>query len=200
MKKIGIVLAIVVALTLVVGCASSGGSKDSGGGGGGGATPKTYSVDLNTLNYKIFNQSSKTLTGGGAGKINATPLPKRWDGILFTFADFPVDVTKFSRVTINAKYFNEKKEEIAQGDGRAMVVLVYDVTGDLEGPEMGPGKNTPVKEFNLGGFSGLVSTDKGVRVTLSKAPGGILLQAADANVKFIELTQITFHTGSASGQ
>jgi len=188
MKKIGIVLAIVLALTLVVGCASSVGS--SGGGGGG---EQSYSVDLSTLNYKIFNQSAKTLTGGGQGVKNTTPLAKRWDGVLFLFSDFPVDVTQFKRVTINAKYYNEKGEEIAQGDGKAMVVIAYDVNGDLEGPEMGSGPNTPLKEFNLGGFSGLVSTEKGVRLILGKAPGGVLVQAADPSVKFLELTEFTLH-------
>jgi hypothetical protein len=200
MKKIGIILAIVVALTLVAGCASSGGGSSGGGKSGGGDT-KPFSVDMSNLEYKIFNQSAKTLTAGGKGAKNATPLAKRWDGVLFLFPDtaFAVDVSQYKRITINGKYYNEKGEEIPQADGRAMVVLVYDVNGDLEGPEMGPGKNTPLKEFNLGGFSGAVSTDKGSRLMLAKAPGGILLQAADPSVKFIELTQVTLHNSTASG-
>jgi len=197
MKKLGIVLAIIVALTFVVSCAS----------GGGGDTPapaastsaaKSYSVDLNSLNYKIFSDSANSLSGGGAGKKNTTALQKQWDGVLFTFSGLPDSVKNFNRITVNAKYFNAAGAEIAQGDGKAMCVLIYDINGDLKGPELGPGKNTPVKEFNLGGFSGLVNTDKGVRVTLTQVPGGILVQAADASVKFIELTQVTFHSGSAS--
>ena len=205
MKKLGIVLAIVVALTLVVGCASSGGSSSSAAsksGGGGAAAGKTYSVDLNTLTYKIFSNTANSTSGGGSGKKNAAPLASRWDGVLFSFANsnIPADITQYKRVTINAKYYDAKGEEIAQGDGRTMVVVVYDLAGDLKGPEMGAGKNTPLKEFNVGGFSGLVSTDKGTRINLSQAPGGILLQAADASVKFIEVTQVTFHNGTASGQ
>jgi hypothetical protein len=197
MKKIGIVLAIVVGLTFIVGCPTT----DTGNAAPvqAASTAKTYSVDLNTLNYKIFSDSANSVSGGGAGKKNTTALAKRWDGVLFTFSGIPADVTKFNRVTVNAKYFAANGDEIAQGDGKAMCVLIYDLNGDLKGPEMGPGKNTPVKEFNVGGFSGLVSTDKGVRVTLNQAPGGILVQAADASVKFIELTQVTFHSGSASG-
>jgi len=198
MKRIGIILAIVVALTLVVGCASSGGSS-GGGGGGGNAAP--YSVDLNTLTYKIFSDSANSTSGGGAGKKNTTPLQRQWDGVLFSFAasNIPADITQYKRITINCKYFNANGEEIAQGDGKAMVVLIYDLNGDLKGPELGAGKNTPLKEFNLGGFSGIVNQDKGSRISLNQAPGGVLLQAADPNVKFLEITQVTFHNGTASG-
>jgi hypothetical protein len=197
MKKIGIVLAIVVGLVLFAGCPTT----DTGNAAPvqAASTAKTYSVDLNTLNYKIFSDSGNSLSGGGAGKKNATALPRRWDGVLFTFTGLPESVKSFNRITVNAKYFAANGDEIAQGDGKAMCVLIYDINGDLKGPEMGPGKNTPVKEFNVGGFSGLVSTDKGVRVTLNQVPGGILIQAADASVKFIELTQVTFHSGSAAG-
>jgi hypothetical protein len=198
MKKIGIVLAIIVGLTFIVGCPTTDTGNAAPAAASAGAA-KAYSVDVNSLSYKIFNQSAKTLTDPGTGKKNTKALAKRWDGVLFTFSGIPDTVKSFNRVTINAKYYNEKGDEIAQGDGKVMVVLVYDPAGDLEGPEMGPGKNTPIKEFNVGGFSGLVSTDKGVRVNLTQVPGAILLQAADASVKFIELTQVTFHSGSASG-
>jgi len=199
MKKIGIIFAIVVALTLVAGCASSGGGSSVSGGGGGDLKP--YSVDLSTLSYRVFSNSGNNLiTNVAKGTKNATPLPTQWDGVLFLFSDFPVDVTKYKRVTINAKYYDSTGAEIKQSDGKAMVVVIYDINGDLKGPELGAGKNTPLKEFNLGGFSGIVSTDKGTRLTLTKAPGGVLLQAADPSVKFIEITQFTIHNGSASGQ
>jgi len=200
MKKIGVVLAILVALTLFAGCASGGGSSVAASGGGGGGD-KPYSLDLSGLSYKIFNQTAKTLGSDGKGAKNTTPLAKRWDGVLFVLPEISgVDFTKYKRITINAKYYDGSGGEIAQGDGRVMVVLVYDITGDLEGPEMGAGKNTPLKEFNVGGFSGMVSSDKGSRLTLTKAPGGVLLQASDPSVKFIELTQVTLHNGTASGQ
>jgi len=198
MKKIGIILAIVVALTFVVGCASSGGSSS----GGGGAVEKPYSVDLSTLSYKTFSDKGNPNLGAAVSKgvKNSTPFPTKYDGVLFLFSDFPVDVTKYKRITINCKYYNAKGDELEQSDTKAMVVLAYDVNGDLKGPEMGPGKNTPLKEFNVGGFSGLVSTDKGIRVNLNKSPGGILFQCSDDIVKFIEITQVTLHNGSASGE
>jgi len=173
MKRIGIILAIVVALTLVVGCASSGGS--SAGGGGGNAAP--YSVDLSTLPLVK----------------NKTPFKQIYDDLLIEFPKLPVDVTQYKRVTINCKYFNEKGDEIAQGDTNAMVSLIYDLKGDIRGPDMGPGKNTPLKEFNVGGYSGMVSTEKGVRINLTQPLGAILFQNSNPGVKYIEVTEITFH-------
>jgi len=158
-------------------------------------------VDLSTLSFRSFSDKGTPTLGAAVakGKRNTVPFPAKYDGVLFLFSDFAVDVTKYTRITINAQYFDAKGVEIPQSDGKAMVVLIYDPAGDLKGPEMGPGKNTPLKEFNLGGFSGMVNTDKGSRVNLSKAPGALLIQCSDDKVKFIEVTQITFHLGSASG-
>jgi len=175
MKKIGIILAIAIALTLVVGCASSGGS--SGGKSAGGADLKPYSVDLKTLPFVK----------------NAKPFTKKYDDLLIPFPTLSVDVTQFKRVTINCKYFNGNGEELPQADTMAMVSLIYDIKGDIRGPEMGPGKNTPLKEFNVGGFSGLVNSEKGVRISLNQPLGGILFQNSGDVVKFIEVTEITFH-------
>jgi hypothetical protein len=171
MKKIGIILAIAIALTLVVGCASSGGSSSSGG------DLEPYSVDLSILPLVK----------------NKTPFAKNYDDLLIEFPTLPVDVTQYKRITINCKYFNGNDEEIPQGDTNAMVSLIYDVKGDIRGPEMGPGKNTPLKEFNVGGFSGAVSSAKGTRITLSQPLGAILFQNSNVSVKYIEVTEITFH-------
>jgi hypothetical protein len=174
MKKIGIVLAIVVGLTFIVGCASKPPAEPAPAAAAG---PASYSVDINSLPIKR----------------NAKAFTKNYDDLLIEFPKFPVDVTQFKRITINAKYFDAAGKEISQGDSNAMVVLVYDPKGDIRGPEMGPGKNTPLKEFNVGGASGLVSGEKGVRINLSQQPGAILFQNSNVNVKFIEVTEITFH-------
>jgi len=204
MKKIGIILTIAIALTLVVGCASSGGSSSSSGGG---AALKPYSVDLSTLSLVVPEPPKGTeavLKGQYKTRQavkNATPFVKKYDDLLILFpAQFPVDITQYSRITITCKYFDASGAELEQADTRAMVSLVYDLKGDLRGPEMGPGKNTPLKEMNVGGFSGLVNTDRGVRIKLNQVPGGILFQNSDDIVKFIELTGITFHTKTASGE
>jgi len=179
MKKIGITLAIVVALTFVVGCASSGG----GGKSSGGAALKPYSVDLKTLSYTK----------------NPKPFTRKYDDMIIPFPTLPVDVTKYSRVTITCKYFNAAGEEIEQSDTKAMVSFLYDAKGG-RGPDMGPGGNAPLKELNVGGFSGLVDKDRGVRINLTKTPEVIILQNSDLDVKFIELTGIIFHNKTASGK
>ena len=188
MKKIIAVLAALVVLTLV-GCASSGGS--SGGRAAGDASP--YSVDLNTLRAVKLGPQDAVGEPTGERVKNKDAFTKNYDDLFILFPSNMQDVTGYSRVTIKCKYFGADGAEIAQNDGNAMVVLVYDINGDKRGPEMGAGPNTPLKEFNVGGFSGQVSSDRGVRVALSKNPGAILFQNSNVNVKFIEVTEITFH-------
>jgi len=171
MKKLGFLVMITVIIALA-GCAGSGQSA------AGDLEP--YTVDLSTLAYVR----------------NAQPLADRpWQMHFIPFPNFPVDVTLYQRVTIRANYYNADGEEIPQGDEKVMVVLIYDPDGDRGGPPMGPGPNTPLKEFNVGGFSGAVSSDRGVRVRLTQAPGGIMFQNNTTDVKFIEVTEITFHNG-----
>jgi len=181
MKKLGIILAIVVALTFVVGCASSGGADSSKSSGG--AALKPYSVDLSTLAYTK----------------NPKPFTRKYDDMIIPFPSLPVDVTQYSRVTITVKYFNAAGEEIEQSDTKAMVSFLYEAKGG-RGPDMGPGGNAPLKELNVGGFSGLIDKDRGVRIKLTKVPEVIILQNSDLDVKFIELTGIIFHNKTASGK
>jgi len=204
MKRIGIILAIVIALAFMVGCPSTGGGGGDAAKSAGGAD--FYTVDLSKLTQVINDppRQYEDLLKSGNYKTttalkNPAPFARKYDNLLFLFPQLPADVTKYKRVTINCKYYTAGGEEIGQADTRAMVTLITDIKGDLRGPDMGPGKNTPLKEFNVGGFSGLVSSDKGVRVLLSQPPGAILFQNSDDSVKFIEVTQITFHNGSASG-
>jgi len=184
MKRIGIVLAIIVSLVLVAGCAGSGGSNGGGAAKSGGtADLKPYSVDLKTLPFVR----------------NEKPFTRKYDDLIIRFPDFPVDVTKYTRVTITCKYFDAAGAEIEQSDTKAMVSFLYDATSRDRGPDLGPGGNAPLKELNAGGYSGLIQRDKGVRVSLKKAPEVIILQNCDDSVKFIELTSIVFHNKTASG-
>jgi len=193
MKKLG-VIAAVIAILAVVGCASTGGSKSAGSGG------EPYVVDLSTLKAVTLGQGDTIGAPTGQTVRNVQPFTKNYDDLMILFPEFPVDVTKYSRVTIRCKYFGADGNEIAPADGNAMVVLVYDINGDKRGPAMDPGPNTPLKEMNLMGYSGAVSTDRGVRVRLSKAPGGILFQNSNAGVRFIEVTGIIFHNGDFSSE
>jgi len=125
---------------------------------------------------------------------NAAPFTKNYDDFLIMLPEFPAntDWTQINRIGAKAKYFDGDGKEIGQADGQAMVTLIYDPKGDIRGPGDGPGPNTPFKQFNVGGNSGSVHRDAGAAVRLTKAPGAILFQNSNANVKFIEVTEITF--------
>jgi len=209
MKKLGVVLAI-LAIVALVGCASSvsdGGGKaaaPSGGGGGGGAP---FKVDISKLSTLKIPSGGNAEGARGAnvripGVINQDPITKAWGDVLIFLPkeSLPSDFSKYTRMTATCKYYEAKDgakgDEIAQGDSNAMVVLIYDVNGDLRGPAMGPGPNTPVKEMNVGGFSGLVQKDRGIRVTFREAPQAIMFQNnSGSKVAFIELTSLVFHNG-----
>lgn len=180
MKKLGIIFAILVAISFV-GCASGGG----GAAAGGGAEP--FIVDLSTLPLVR----------------NTAPLTRDWDDVFIALpaASIPSDMSQYTRVTITADYFTADGTQITPGDGQVMVTLIYDPDGDWRGPAQGPGPNTPLKEFNVGGFSGMVNRDRGVRVSLRQPPGGVLLQNnSGSSVAFIELTGLIFHNGNYSSE
>jgi hypothetical protein len=194
MKKLIVIFAILFALT-IVGCASTGG-KDSKAADAPASAP--YSVDLSSVKYAIFSNRGNSLTPARTRtKVlrtavrNVEPLEQQYDGVVFILPEFP-DITKYQRVTVKAKYFNAAGAELRTGNGGAMIVIAYDPEGDLEGPEMGAGPNTPLKEFSFGNTS-LSHTDRGARVKLIKNPGAVLIQATIPDVKFFELTEVTFH-------
>jgi hypothetical protein len=119
--------------------------------------------------------------------------------ILLPASSLPTDFSQYTRITITASYFKADGEELPQADAMVMVTLVYDPDGDIRGPSMGPGPNTPLKEFNVGGFSGIVNTDRGSRLALRQAPGAVLFQNNSGSpVAFIELTSLVFHNGNYS--
>jgi len=151
-------------------CASSGGSAAASSG----ADAEPYSVDLSKL----------------ANVRNSSPFTKIYDNLIILLPVIPVDLKIYQRVTIRAKYFNEEGEEIAPGNDNAMVSLFYETGADIFSDGS---PNVIIKEYNVGGFSGTISTDRGVRMRLNENPGGILLQNSNTNVKYIELTEVTFH-------
>jgi len=190
MKKFGVVLAI-IAIIALAGCGSGG-----GGGGGGGAEP--FIVDLSTLTQmEILDQDAMKLGGTLPGVRNTKPFAKNWQGMILKFPENMIDPSKYQRLTVVLKYFNANGDEITPADSMGMCVILYTLAGDWFGPAMGPGPNTPVKEMNIGGFSGMINKDRGVRVGLSKSPEGIFIQKAqDPGVAFIELSKLVFHNGN----
>jgi len=200
MKKLGAVLAI-LAIVALVGCGSgtAGGAAKSGGGGGAGP----FKVDLSKLSTmdipsgsRVEDERAKNKTIPGVK--NKAPLTKAWGDVLILLPKeaLPTDFSKYTRFTLTCKYFDASGAEIDQSDSNAIVSMIYDINGDVRGPSQGPGANTPVKEFNVGGFSGMIHKDRGVRVTFSQPPQAVLFQNnSGSKVAFIELTSMVFHNG-----
>jgi len=187
MKKLGVILAILVVFSFA-GCAS--------GGGGSGSAP--FVVDMSTLQQLTVIDQSNSRVGGPIPTLrNPAAFTRNWQGMIIRFPDNFVDVSQYSRLTVALKYFNAAGEELPPRDSMGMLVFIYDITGDWHGPEMGPGPNTPVKEMNVMGFSGMIQTDRGVRHNMNRAPQAIFIQKAqDPNVAFIELERVIFHNAN----
>jgi hypothetical protein len=181
MKKLSAIF-IAVAILGLAGCASSGQGAASGG------SSEPYVVDLSTLTVVALDGTPI----GGTVK-NPNPFTKTYDDLLILFAPFPADLDWSSHAWLTTKVicYDGNGEELTPANGNAMVSLIYDIKGNIRGPDMGPGPNTPLKEFNLGVSP--VSNDKGAKSRLTKAPQAILYQNSDGKVKYIEVTSIVFH-------
>jgi len=191
MKKILLIAVVLLMTSMLV---FAGGGKDKAAAGSGEAP---FVVDLSTLKLAITSTNPDTVTGDRGNLLrNQAAITRNWEDVMWLFPENFVDVTKYQRVTITCKYYDAEGEELVPADSMAQVLLINDIAGDWRGPAMGPGPNTPLKEQNVGGFSGLVNRDRGVRHGCGKAPAAILFQKAqDPKVAFIELTGIIFHNG-----
>jgi hypothetical protein len=174
-------------------------APSSGAGNG-----EIFKVDLSKLStLKVESGSDAVVTLKGdyttlPGVKNEAPLTKAWGDVLIILPEsvLPSNLSKYTKLTITAKYYNSEGKEIKQQDQQCMVSLIYDLKGNIRGPEMGTGPNTPVKEFNVGGNSGLIHKDKGIKIKFTKAPQAVLFQnVAGTNVAFIEMTGMIFHNG-----
>jgi len=210
MKKISIVLAVIVTLTLFAGCASSGGSSGgsaakSSSGGGDVAAP--FIVDLSKLGGTLdtskltaaekknaFSDSKQIIEGGKVvGIRNVTAFKGNYDNLLILLPAeaLPADMSKYTRFTITGKHYNAKGEPVGNGYGNGMVSVVYQLSGDIRN-ENGP--NVPFKQFNLGMET--VSTDRGVKLTFKQKPEAVLLQNSSPSIAFMDLTGLIFHNGN----
>ncbi|MCL2600240.1 MAG: hypothetical protein FWD88_03565 [Treponema sp.] len=174
MKKFGVVLMALMAAAIIgfAGCAS--GPRQPPG-----PAAEPFTIDFEGLGIQTRNEEAFT---------------QRWDDFFIRFPEFPgVNFTAFSRVTIRVNYFDIDGNQIEHADDLAMVTLIYNPAGDWRGPEDGPGPNTPLKQFNIGGDWGSVHTYRGSIVRLTQAPGGVLFQNSQLRVRYIEVTEITFH-------
>ena len=174
MKKIAFALVSLVVAAAIgfVGCA--GGPRPAAG-----PPPEPFSIDFEALGIPTRNEEAFT---------------QRWDDFFIALPEFPeIDFTRFSRVTMTANYFDIDGNMLEHADDLVMVTIVYDPAGDWRGPPDGPGPNTPLKQFNVGGPFGSIHTERGSILRLTRAPGGILFQNSQLHVRYIEVTEITFH-------
>jgi len=143
------------------------------------AQPAEFTIDFNGLGITTRNRAAFT---------------RQWDDFLIIFPAFPgIDFDRFTRVTIRADFFDINGNWLSPDNDMVMVTLIYDPRGDIRGPAMGPGPNTPLKQFNVGGPYGEVHTYQGSIVLLNQQPRAILFQNSSPLVRFIEVTEVTFH-------
>jgi len=125
---------------------------------------------------------------------NPTAFTRNYDFFVIHFPEFPENInwSNFNRVIVRVKYYRANGNEIRQGHGMAITSIFYDY--DAASPNIfNAGANVPAREDNIG-LTGpnAISRDGGQRITLNRAPGGIVLQNADEAVRFVELVEVTF--------
>jgi len=203
MKKLGVVLAI-FAIVALIGCGSgtAGGSTKAAGGGGGAAPFKVDLSKLSAIVSKPTDQMENLLASGNFQTQpelrNKNAFTKNWEDfyIILPPDALPKDMSKYTRLTLTCKFFDKSGAPLEPADSMVQVVFIYDPKGDLRGPAMDAGPNTPVKAQNVMGFSGMINKDRGIRVTFKQPPQGILFQKAqDQTIGFVELTSVVFHNG-----
>jgi hypothetical protein len=178
MKKLGVIIAIIALVTVsaVISCASTGGGSQD-----------RFTADLST--FTMIK--------------NTTPIPAVDRGFLIPFPEFPVDITQYKRITVRAKAYDAGGNDITAWTDNGVLRMHWDLSlpeGD------GPGQlknraNILFTETNCG-FEGLgqITHNEGVLMGLTpggQKPAGLSIESNSANVKFLEIVQITFHNGTA---
>ena len=182
MKRFGVVIAIValVAAFAVIGCVSTGGGK--------GSNDERYTVDLSTL----------------PAIRNTQPFAQIHDQLMIDLSGLPIDVSQFRRVTIRLRAFDARNNIITGWNANGVSRLILDTTGYTQGTNEARfknlGGNVALMEVNTG-FEGLgaISSNEGVLMGIRSKPAalGLLIENNSNEVRFIEITEITFHNGTA---
>ncbi len=173
MKKIGILLAVIaIAAIGFSACASTGGGAQSAGN-------QRYEVDLSLL----------------AETRNPTAFTKIYDIWEVPFPEFPVDIKQFKKVTMTAKALDADGNDITAWAANAQVKLVMNFDEPYD-------DNVIFHELNVG-FPGLgpITMDAGVSTffgSFETLPQGFIIQNSANEVKYIEITSIIFHNGTAA--
>jgi hypothetical protein len=180
MKKSWIIFAVIALITAfaVIGCASTGGGKK---------------LDRYTADLSKFEMIK-----------NTTPIPAVDRGFLIPFPEFPVDITQFRRITVRAKAYDARGNDITAWSDNGVLRMHWDLSlPDGDGPgQLKNNANVLFTEVNCG-YEGLgqITHNEGVIAGMTPGgpvPAGLSIESNSANVKFLEITQITFHNGTAA--
>jgi hypothetical protein len=146
----------------------------------------------------LFAQDTYTVDLSGLTVKNPTAFPRQYDYHIVSFDNLPADVnwSRFNRVIVRVKFYGANGDEIRQAHGLGITSMYYERNPDNpHSPEIfdGANRNVPLKTDNIGLTGpGAASQDNGIRISLNRAPGGIVLQNGNARVAFIELVELTF--------
>lgn len=135
---------------------------------------------------------------------NATAFTKQYDDFFIPLPEVSEDLTRYRNVIIRAKSFDADGNLITRGHNKAMATILVDsslVATNMDAPAIRQDghSNHIWKGFNISNRDNLpgsdaVSSNRGAPAMIrGKAnPTGILLQNLNADVKFIEIEEITF--------
>jgi hypothetical protein len=195
MRKLIVVLAVLLAASFTVAMVSC----ESTGGGKSGGELKPFNVDLSKLTIVPESGNNPNKAAAFKGVRNTAPLERAWRWFVVSFDEgaLPANITDYSRVTVTVQCYDEDGNEIEGADSNVQIAMFYNIEGELHADG---NRNLIFKEQNVGGYSGLLNKDRGVRVRLSGPPGGLVIQAAQNVPAFVEVTSVTFHTNTASGE
>jgi len=129
---------------------------------------------------------------------NSAPFTRQWDDLIIPFPAGmfdEIDFRAFTRVTIRADYFDADGNLVEPDNDLAMVVLVYDLDRNFgDSPDgVSPGPNSPLRQLHIGGEWGSIHTERGSMMRLIREPAAIVFHNMSTLVRYIEVTEITFH-------
>lgn len=156
------------------------------------ATLIVFFIVMGSVSLLAQDRFTLDLTKHVSATKNPTAFAKQYDYFGIEFIDLPRNInwTQYNRVIVRAQCQRSNGANLRDAEGNAFVMVFY----DADGPKFDLGPNVPAKEWNIGSNGpGPISTDRGANITLTKAPGGIMLQNGSTSVAYIELLEVTFY-------
>ena len=175
MKKFKILLGAVamIAALALVGCSNgSDDSKDSNENSGGQTTTDNGGGQTDEWDG-VIDLTGKTVK-------NANAFASAYSGFVIDFGR-TVDVSGFSKLEVEAKFYDADNAEIAADWGLGQFIVLDDPAGDWQA-------NAIKTQYNLGKQNWEINTEN-LASTSAKA---LVVQNSSAAVKYIEVTSIKF--------